>query len=273
MRKFIWIKTAGFSLAMFASSAFAQSAPAAKDVAVSPVVTKMMAFDKNKDGKLSREELTDERLVRLFEMADVDKDGVVTRDELSAMAAKLDAEVPAGRGGRGGPGGGGPVGPGGGGPGGFDGGPGGGGPGGGGPGGGGPGGGGPGGGGPGFGGPGGGRGPGGRGMMPQPGQILPPMLQENLNLTDDQKKQVAELQKDVDAKLAKILSPEQLNQMKQMRQRGGGFGGPGGGGPGGGGPGGGGPGGGGPGGPGGGGPGGNGPGGGGPGGGGNRPPR
>ena len=41
-----------------------------------------------------------------------------------------------------------------------------------------------------------------------------------MNLTDEQKKQVAELQSEVDAKLAKILTPEQLSQMKQMRGRG-----------------------------------------------------
>jgi len=254
MRKSITISVASICFAMFASNATAQPAAAApKDGATSTIVTKMMAFDKNKDGKLTKDEITDPRLVRLFDQADSDKDGVVTKEELTALATKLEAEVPAGggRGGRGGgPDDGGPGGPGGGGPGGFDGGPGG-------PGGGGPGG--PGGGGP--GGPGGGRGRG----MPQPGQVLPPMLQDALQLSADQKKQVAELQKDVDTKLAKILTEAQLNQMKQMRQRGPGMGGPGGGGPGGQGGGGGQGGPGGPGGPGGGGPGGQGgPGGGGP---------
>src|SRR5436190_22380195 len=40
---------------------------------------------------------------------------------------------------------------------------------------------------------------------PQPGQVMPTFLQEMLKLSDDQKKQVADLQKDVDAKLDKIL--------------------------------------------------------------------
>ena len=64
--------------------------------------------------------------------------------------------------------------------------------------------------------------PGGRqGGPPQPGQILPPMLQERLNLTAEQKKQVADLQKEVDEKLAKILTEEQMSQMKTaMRERG-----------------------------------------------------
>ena len=60
----------------------------------------------------------------------------------------------------------------------------------------------------------------------QPGQILPAFLQEVLKLSDDQKKQVADIQKDVDAKLDKILTDDQKKQLKDMRSRGpGGFGG------------------------------------------------
>jgi len=192
-------------LLAFASAAMAQSKDNAKDSSNSPLVTKMMAFDKNHDGKLTRDEITDPRLLRLFDEADANHDGVVTKDELAALAAKREVEFGAdgGRGrGFGGPGG--PGGPGGFGPRGGPGGPGG------------P----PGGppfGGPGFGGP-----------PPAPGQVLPPMLQDMLNLTDDQRKQLAELQKDVDARLAKILTAEQLDQLKQMRPRGrrGGPGGP-----------------------------------------------
>jgi hypothetical protein len=188
------------SLATVTSRAAAQSGGGeSKDSANSPIVTRMMAFDKNKDGKLTRDEITDERLLRLFDRADANKDGVVTREELMALAAKLDADAPQGRGGpgdRGGP------------PGGFDGGPGG----------------------PGGPGPRGRGGPGGFGGPPQPGQVLPPMLQDMLELTDEQKKQVADLQKDVDARLAKILTDQQMSRLKQMRQRGprgpGGRGGP-----------------------------------------------
>lgn len=205
-----------------------------KDYSSAPIVVRMMAFDKNGDGKLTKDEVTDERLHRLFERADTNKDGVVTKEELMALAAIMESEASQ-AGGRGGPGDG---------PGGF------GGPGGRGPGAGqGPGG--PGGrGGPGGGGPGGQGGPGGFGGPPQPGVILPARLQDMLKLTADQKKQLDDLQKDVDSKLAKILTGDQKNQLKNLRDNGPGGRGPGGpGGPGGRGPGG--PGGGGPGGPGG----------------------
>jgi Spy/CpxP family protein refolding chaperone len=71
-------------------------------------------------------------------------------------------------------------------------------------------------------------GPGGFAGPSQPGQVLPPFLQARLNLTAEQKKQVEQLQKDVDARLAKILTAEQKKMLEQMRQ---GPGGPGGFGP------------------------------------------
>ncbi len=155
-----------------------------KDYSRSSIVTRMMAFDKNNDGKLTRDEITDERLLRLFDQADTNKDGVVTKEELIALAEKLEAESAGGRGGPGGSGG---------------------------------------------------RGPGGFGRPPRPGQILPPFVQERLNLTDEQKKRLGELQKEVDGKLGAILTDEQRKQLKEM-EAGPGPGGPGGrGGPGGGG--------------------------------------
>jgi hypothetical protein len=126
------------------------------------LVDRMMALDKNKDGKLSKDEVTDERMQRLFERADANKDGVVTKEELTAFAAQA-------------PGGGRP----------------------------------------------GGGGFGGFGGRPQPGQVMPPFLAETLKLTDDQKKQLADLQKEVDAKLDKILTEEQKKQLTEMRERGG----------------------------------------------------
>jgi hypothetical protein len=153
-------------------------------------VAKMMAFNMKKDGKLTRDEVTDQRLLRLFDRADANKDGVVTREELVALFEKENQGGGRGDGpgGPGGPGGGGPGGPGGGGP--------------------------------------GGRGRGGSG---QPGQVLLAFMVDQLSLTDAQKKQVADVQKDVDAQLDKILTTEQKARLKEMRERG--PGGPGGGGP------------------------------------------
>lgn len=71
------------------------------------------------------------------------------------------------------------------------------------------------------GGPGGAGGRGGRGGFPgfgQPGQILSPFLQGTLELTDEQRKQLDELQKEADGKLAKILTEEQKKQLREMRQ-------------------------------------------------------
>jgi hypothetical protein len=66
------------------------------------LTTRMMAFDADNDGKLTKAEVTDERLQRLFDRADADKDGSVTRDELTTLAAQ---EPRGGPGGPGGPGG------------------------------------------------------------------------------------------------------------------------------------------------------------------------
>ncbi|MFO0802862.1 MAG: hypothetical protein U0791_07035 [Gemmataceae bacterium] len=79
------------------------------------------------------------------------------------------------------------------------------------------------------GGPGGGFG-GGRGV---PGQILSAGTIERLKLTDDQKKALADLQKEIDSKLDKMLTDEQRAEFKKMKEAG--PGGPGGGFPGGGG--------------------------------------
>ncbi len=149
------------------------------------LVARMMAFDKDGDGKLSKSEVTDERLHRLFDRADADKDGTVTRVELTALAAKDAASfgrgsaLPAASALPGGPGG--PGGP----------------------------------------------------MMgpPRPGEILPAFLRRALDLTPEQKAQLDELQKDVDSRLAKILTDAQKKTLDQMRRRGpggpGGFGPPG----------------------------------------------
>src|SRR5437868_12531039 len=76
-----------------------------KDYSKSPIVVRILAFSKKKDGSVKREDVTDERLLRLFDQADTNKDGVVTKEELIALAEKLDADDGPGRGGPGGRGG------------------------------------------------------------------------------------------------------------------------------------------------------------------------
>jgi Spy/CpxP family protein refolding chaperone len=71
----------------------------------------------------------------------------------------------------------------------------------------------------------GGFGFGGAGGLPgfgrsQPGQVLSAPLQETLKLTAEQKKQVEDLQKEVETKLEKILTDEQKKQLKEIRERG-----------------------------------------------------
>jgi hypothetical protein len=80
---------------LLGAAAFAQQAT---------FVERMMAFDKNHDGKLTRDEIADERLLALFDRADVNHDGIVTKEELDALYAKEAVSQP-GRG-PGGPGGG-----------------------------------------------------------------------------------------------------------------------------------------------------------------------
>lgn len=216
MRKVIWNAALAAMVVLTTGTAWAQRPPeggrrpGGRDAGTGgaeSALNRMMAFDKNGDGKLARDELTDSRLKVLFERADADKDGVVTKDELQTLLTRESANI--GRGGPGGPGGG---------PGRDFGGPGDrpeGGPGG-----------------P-FGGPpGDGFGPPGAGGPPRPGQILPPFLQDELELSDNQREEVDALQKEVDAKLDKILTSEQRDRLREMRGRrgpgAGGQGGPGG---------------------------------------------
>jgi TolA-binding protein len=64
------------------------------------------------------------------------------------------------------------------------------------------------------------------GGFPKAGTILSTFVQDTLKMSDDQKKQLADLQKDVDEKLAKILNEDQMKQLKEMQDRPfGGFGG------------------------------------------------
>ena len=157
----------------------AKGEPANK-AAVDAIVARLMAFDKNKDGKLTRDEITDARLLRRCSTAPTPtRMAWSRREELVALATQMVAEQGQDGGDKGGRAGG---------PGGF--------------------------------GPPGGRGPGGASGPPRPGQILPPFLQESLKLTDTQKKQLADLQSDVDTRLGKILTDDQKKQLKELRKRG-----------------------------------------------------
>jgi hypothetical protein len=54
---------------------------------VDDIVERVMAFDKNKDGKVTREELP-ERMHHLIGPGDTNKDGALDRDEIKALATK-----------------------------------------------------------------------------------------------------------------------------------------------------------------------------------------
>ncbi len=57
------------------------------------------------------------------------------------------------------------------------------------------------------------------GQQQHPGgpRLLPPGAAEALKLTAEQQKQINELEADIKAKLEKILTPEQMDQLKQIR--------------------------------------------------------
>jgi hypothetical protein len=68
-------------------------------VSVEDIVERIMAFDRNKDGKVTRDELP-ERMHHLFALGDTNKDGALDRDEVRKLAASL-AGVPGEFGGKG----------------------------------------------------------------------------------------------------------------------------------------------------------------------------
>lgn len=158
------------------------------DSAVAVALERLMQFDADGDGELTQQELRDARLAKLFERADSDHDGELTKAELTEQLTKESAQRPRRRGGPGfgGPPGGGP----GAGPPPEDGAPG-----------------------PGAPSPG-GPAPGG---PPPIGRVVPDFLIEALELTDEQRDQLAELQRHVDERLKEILTPEQRQRLQSMR--------------------------------------------------------
>jgi hypothetical protein len=57
---------------------------------VEDIVERIMAFDKNKDGKVTKDELP-ERMHHLIELGDLNKDGGLDKDEIKKLATKLAA--------------------------------------------------------------------------------------------------------------------------------------------------------------------------------------
>jgi Spy/CpxP family protein refolding chaperone len=89
---------------------------AGRGVSADDLVERVMAFDKKKTGKVTKEDLP-ERMQHLVDMGDTNKDGALDREELKALAARLNREDRGPGRGPGGPGGpgrgpGGPGGPG-----------------------------------------------------------------------------------------------------------------------------------------------------------------
>jgi hypothetical protein len=73
-----------------------------RGLTVDQIVERLMSFDKNKDGKLTKDELP-ERMQDLIAKGDTNKDGALDKDEIKALAAKLQQEgLPRGFGGFGG---------------------------------------------------------------------------------------------------------------------------------------------------------------------------
>ncbi|MBM4069614.1 MAG: spore coat protein CotH [Planctomycetes bacterium] len=153
----------------------------------------LAALDKNDDGKLSKDEVL-AGVKKFFTDLDKDENGSITEAQLAEGLNRIFPQPKGFPGGPGGPGGF----PGGKDPGGFPGGPGGPGAGPGGPGG--------------F--------PGGPpGGLPRPGEILPGFLQQQLKLTAEQRKELEKLQKEIEAKLDKLLTEEQRKTLRDMRRR------------------------------------------------------
>src|SRR5262249_25793054 len=65
-----------------------------------------------------------------------------------------------------------------------------------------------------------------KGPPPEPGTVLPPFAREPLKLTQDQQRQVAELERDMKARLPKVLTPAQMKQFSDTMRQGPGKDGP-----------------------------------------------
>ena len=84
------LTTGAFAAILFVAVSFAEAQPGGKGgtETAEEFIKKLMVFNKAKDGKLTKEELIDKRLHALFDRADTNKDGVVTREELEVLFAR-----------------------------------------------------------------------------------------------------------------------------------------------------------------------------------------
>lgn len=64
------------------------------------------------------------------------------------------------------------------------------------------------------------RGGGPRPRRPGLGSVLPPFVRERLKLTEEQRKEIADLEADVKARLTKILTAEQCKQVEEILRKG-----------------------------------------------------
>jgi hypothetical protein len=72
---------------------------APRGVSADELVEHVMSFDKNKDGKVTRDELP-ERMHYLIEQGDTNNDGALDRDEIRRLAERMQKELPGGPGGK-----------------------------------------------------------------------------------------------------------------------------------------------------------------------------
>jgi hypothetical protein len=96
---FVGLVLAGASLAQPPGprDGFPKDAPPPPPISVEEIVERIMAFDKNKDGKVTRDELP-ERMQHLIELGDTNGDGALDKEEIRKLAIKL-AASPGGSGG------------------------------------------------------------------------------------------------------------------------------------------------------------------------------
>ncbi len=73
-----------------------------ESITVERIVERLLTFDKNKDGKITADELP-ERMQHLIAMGDTNKDGALDRDELTKLATTLESLAGIGLGGGPGP--------------------------------------------------------------------------------------------------------------------------------------------------------------------------